>query len=384
MSYNRSGYYLDLAEKAQRLAQNSTNNATKYWNQAAEKEERGEDASALYKRSELYERQAENYAKQAQKYRNLAEQASAEASAEASAKSEESVSTPTTPPSDGSAIQEQQVTSTSGGTTVEAKSMGNGSNLVNTTQEVKSNGDMKVSSDLGTTDIKQNDSNNINQGNSAKSTNGNDSTFTNGLNETATGSSSRIVGNPTEVQNGITEEINREKAAIVAGRSGFNDDRENKKLGLDDLIKDLVGYPKAVLEGISKTLEEVATDEDRAKETKGKDLFASMMDNIEKEAKPIIDKWKKAIAEAKKEQMVALAKNKEEKKKKQLEAIEKMPESAHKQRLIKAINEGKLEDTYGALNNEHKEKNSTFDQNKYDEEVIKYIDKVLELERKRC
>lgn len=380
MSYNRSEYYLDLAEKAQRLAQNSTNNATKYWNQAAEKEERGEDASALYKRSALYERQAEGYAKQSQKYRNLAEQAAAEAFA----KSEESASTPATPSSDGSAIQEQQVTSTSGGTTVEAKSMGNGSNLVNTTQEVKSNGDMKVSSDLGTTDIKQNDSNNVNQGNSAKSTNGNDSTFTNGLNETAAGSSSRIVGNPTEVQNGITEEINREKASIVAGRSGFNDDRENKKLGLDDLIKDLVGYPKAVLEGISKTLEEVATDEDRAKETKGKDLFASMMDNIEKEAKPIIDKWKKAIAEAKKEQMAALAKNKAEKMKKQLEAIEKMPESAHKQRLIKAINEGKLEDTYGALNNERKEKKSTFDQNKYDEEVIKYIDKVLELERKRC
>lgn len=263
--------------------------------------------------------------------------------------------------------------------------MGNGSNLVNTTQEVKSNGDLKVSSDLGTTDVKQNDSNNINQGNSAKSTNGNDSTFTNGLNETAAGSSSRVVGNPSEVQNGITEEINREKASIVAGRSGFNDTREEEGLGgIAGILKDIIGYPKAVLEGISKTLEEVATDEDRAKETKGKDLFTSMMDNIEKETKPIVDKWKKAMAEARKERMAALAKSKEEKKKKQLEAIEKMPDSAHKQRLIKAINEGKLEETYGALNNEHKEKKSTFDQNKYDEEVIKYVDKVLELERKRC
>lgn len=289
------------------------------------------------------------------------------------------------PPSDGSAIQEQKVTSSSSGTTVETKSMGNGSNLVNTTQEVKSNGDMKVSSDLGTTDIKQNDSNNINQGNSAKSTNGNDSTFTNGLNESASGSSSRVVGNPSEVQNGITEEINREKASIVAGRSGFNDTREEEGLGgIAGILKDIIGYPKAVLEGISKTLEEVATDEDRAKETKGKDLFTSMMDNIEKETKPIVDKWRKAMAEARKERMAALVKNKEEKKKKQLEAIEKMPDSAHKQRLIKAINEGKLEDTYGALNNEHKEKKSTFDQNKYDEEVIKYVDKVLELERKRC
>lgn len=296
-----------------------------------------------------------------------------------------STATPVTPPSDGSAIQEKKVTNTPGGTTVETKSMGNGSNLVNTTQEVKSNGDMKVSSDLGTTDIKQNDSNNINQGNSAKSTNGNDSTFTNGLNESASGSSSRVVGNPSEVQNGITEEINREKASIVAGRSGFNDTREEEGLGgIAGILKDIIGYPKAVLEGISKTLEEVATDEDRAKETKGKDLFTSMMDNIEKETKPIVDKWKKAMAEAKKERMAALVKSKEEKKKKQLEAIEKMPDSAHKQRLIKAINEGKLEDTYGALNNEHKEKKSTFDQNKYDEEVIKYIDKVLELERKRC
>lgn len=293
--------------------------------------------------------------------------------------------TPVTPPSDGSAIQEKKVTNTPGGTTVETKSMGNGSNLVNTTQEVKSNGDMKVSSDLGTTDIKQNDSNNINQGNSAKSTNGNDSTFTNGLNESASGSSSRVVGNPSEVQNGITEEINREKASIVAGRSGFNDTREEEGLGgIAGILKDIIGYPKAVLEGISKTLEEVATDEDRPKETKGKDLFSSMMDNIEKETKPIVDKWKKAMAEARKERMAALAKNKEEKKKKQLEAIEKMPDSAHKQRLIKAIKEGKLEETYGALNNEHKEKKSTFDQNKYDEEVIKYVDKVLELERKRC
>lgn len=296
-----------------------------------------------------------------------------------------STATPVTPPSDGSAIQEKKVTNTPGGTTVETKSMGNGSNLVNTTQEVKSNGDMKVSSDLGTTDIKQNDSNNINQGNSAKSTNGNDSTFTNGLNESACGSSSRVVGNPSEVQNGITEEINREKASIVAGRSGFNDTREEEGLGgIAGILKDIIGYPKAVLEGISKTLEEVATDEDRAKETKGKDLFTSMMDNIEKETKPIVDKWKKAMAEARKERMAALAKSKEEKKKKQLEAIEKMPDSAHKQRLIKAINEGKLEETYGALNNEHKEKKSTFDQNKYDEEVIKYVDKVLELERKRC
>lgn len=379
MSFDRN-YYLDLAEKNQRLAQNSTNNATKYWNQAAEKEERGEDASALYKRSELYERQAENYAKNAQKYRNLAEQASAEVSA----KSKESAATPATPPSDGSAIQEQQVTSTSGGTTVETKSMGNGSNLVNTTQEVKSNGDMTINSDLGTTSIKQNDSNAVNQGNNISSTNGNDSSFTNGLNETTTGSSSKIVGNAYEVQEGITDYINCSRSSLVAGRSGFNDDRENKKLGLDDLINDITGYPKAVLEGISKTLEDVATDEDRAKETKGKDLFTSMMDNIENEVKPIIDKWKKGMAEAKKEQMAALAKNKAEKMKKQLEAIEKMPESAHKQRLIKAINEGKLEDTYGALNNEHKEKKSTFDQNKYDEEVIKYIDKVLELERKRC
>lgn len=291
--------------------------------------------------------------------------------------------TPVTPPSDGSAIQEQQVTSTSGGTTVEAKSMGNGSNLVNTTQEVKSNGDMKVSSDLGTTDIKQNDSNDINQGNSVKSTNGNDSTFTNGLNETAAGSSSRIVGNPTEVQNGITEEINREKASIVAGRSGFNDDRESKKLGLDDFIKDLVGFPKAVLEGVGKTLENVATDEDSSKTTNGKDLFSSMMDNIQAEIEPLVKKWSKAMAEAKKEQAKLLELNKKEKKKKQLEAIEKMPESAHKQRLKKAIEEGKLESTYGELHNEKKEKNSTFDQNKYDEEVIKYIEKVLELERMR-
>lgn len=376
MSYDKS-YYLETAERFQRLAQNSTDNATKYWNQAVDKEEAGEDASALYKRSALFERQAENYAKNAQKYRNLAEQAAA--------KSKETVSAPTTPPSDGSAIQEQKVTSSSGGTTVETKSMGNGSNLVNTTQEVKSNGDMKVSSDLGTTDVKQNDSNNINQGNSAKSTNGNDSTFTNGLNETAAGSSSRVVGNPSEVQNGITEEINREKASIVAGRSGFNDTREEEGLGgIAGILKDIIGYPKAVLEGISKTLEEVATDEDRPKETKGKDLFSSMMDNIEKETKPIVDKWKKAMAEARKERMAALAKNKVEKKKKQLEAIEKMPDSAHKQRLIKAIKEGKLEDTYGALNNENKEKKSTFDQNKYDEEVVKYVDKVLELERKRC
>ena len=295
-----------------------------------------------------------------------------------------SIATPATPPSDGSAIQEQQVTSTSGGTTVETRSMGNGSNLVNTTQEVKSNGDMTINSDLGTTSIKQNDSNAVNQGNNISSTNGNDSSFTNGLNETTTGSSSKIVGNTYDVQEGITEYINTSRSSIVAGRSGFNDDRENKKLGLDDLINDLIGYPKAILEGISKTLEEVATDEDRPKETKGKDLFTSMMDNIEKETKPIIDKWKKAAAEAKKEQATALAKNKAEKIKKQLEAIEKMPESAHKQRLIKAINEGKIEDTYGALNNEHKEKNSTFDQNKYDEEVTKYIDKVLELERMRC
>lgn len=291
--------------------------------------------------------------------------------------------TPLTPPSDGSAIQEQQVISTSGGTTIEVKSMGNGSNLVNTTQEVKSNGDMKVSSDLGTTDIKQNDSNDINQGNSAKSTNGNDSTFTNGLNETAAGSSSRIVGNPNEVQNGITEEINREKASIVAGRSGFNDDRENKKLGLDDLIKDLVGFPKAVLEGVGKTLENVATDEDSSKTTNGKDLFSSMMDNIQAEIEPLVKKWSKAMAEAKKEQAKLLELNKKEKQKKQLEAIEKMPESAHKQRLKKAIEEGKLESTYGELHNEKKEKNSTFDQNKYDEEVIKYIEKVLELERMR-
>lgn len=291
--------------------------------------------------------------------------------------------TPPTPPSDGSAIQEQQVTSTSGGTTIETKSMGNGSNLVNTTQEVKSNGDMTINSDLGTTSIKQNDSSAVNQGNNISSTNGNDSSFTNGLNETTTGSSSRIVGNAYEVQEGITDYITNSRSSVVAGRSGFNDDRENKKLGLDDLIKDLVGYPKAVLEGIGKTLEEVATDEDRPKETKGKDLFASMMDNIEKETKHIIDKWKKAAAEAKKEQMAALAKNKVEKMKKQLEAIKKMPESAHKQRLIKAINEGKIEDTYGALNNERKKKNSTFDQNKYDEEVIKYIEKVLELERMR-
>ena len=316
MSFDRN-YYLDLAEKNQRLAQNSTNNATKYWNQAAEKEERGEDASALYKRSELYERQAENYAKNAQKYRNLAEQASAEVSA----KSKESAATPATPPSDGSAIQEQQVTSTSGGTTVETKSMGNGSNLVNTTQEVKSNGDMTINSDLGTTSIKQNDSNAVNQGNNISSTNGNDSSFTNGLNETTTGSSSKIVGNAYEVQEGITDYINCSRSSLVAGRSGFNDDRENKKLGLDDLINDITGYPKAVLEGISKTLEDVATDEDRAKETKGKDLFTSMMDNIENEVKPIIDKWKKGMAEAKKEQMAALAKNKAEKMKKQLEAI---------------------------------------------------------------
>ena len=378
--------YLKAAETSEKRKLQAEQNLNK-WRDALNSlpgDASDEEYERVNKKFELAEKQLDYHSNQVEKFKRLAEGAPTQVEiAKLEAKYNQN-STPTTPPSDGSAIQEQQVTSTSGGTTVEAKSMGNGSNLVNSTQEVKSNGDMKVSSDLGTTDIKQNDSNNINQGNSAKSTNGNDSTFTNGLNETATGSSSRIVGNPTEVQNGITEEINREKAAIVAGRSGFNDDRENKKLGLDDLIKDLVGYPKAVLEGISKTLEEVATDEDRAKETKGKDLFASMMDNIEKEAKPIIDKWKKAIAEAKKEQMVALAKNKEEKKKKQLEAIEKMPESAHKQRLIKAINEGKLEDTYGALNNEHKEKNSTFDQNKYDEEVIKYIDKVLELERKRC
>lgn len=375
MSYDKS-YYLEAAERFQRLAQNSTDNATKYWNQAVDKEEAGEDASALYKRSALFERQAENYAKNAQKYRNLAEQAAA--------KSKETVSAPTTPPSDGSAIQEQKVTSSSGGTTVETKSMGNGSNLVNTTQEVKSNGDMKVSSDLGTTDIKQNDSNNINQGNSAKSTNGNDSTFTNGLNESASGSSSRVIGNPSETQNGITEEINREKAKIVAARSGFNDDRNDDSYGLKDFIDDVIGFPKVILEGISKTLEDVATEEDESKDTKGKDLFSSMMDNIEAEIEPILKRWKKAKAEAMKEQAKVLEHNKKEKKKQQLEAIKKMPDSAHKQRLLKAINEGKVEETYGALSTEGKEKKSTFDQTKYDEEVIKYIEKVIELERKRC
>lgn len=291
--------------------------------------------------------------------------------------------TESTPPSDGSAIQEQRVTSSAGGTIVEQKSMGNNSNLVNTAQEIKSNGDMKISSDLGSTDLKQNDFNNINQGNSTKSTNGNDSNFTNGLNETAAGSSSRIVGNPAEVQNGITEEINREKASIVAGRSGFNDDREEQKLGISDLIKDAIGFPKAVLEGIGKTLEDVATDEDESKITNGKSLFSSMMSDIEAEIKPIIKKWSKTAAETKKEQAIILGKNKIEKMKKQLELIEKMPESAHKQRLKKAIEEGNIELTYGELHNEKKEKNSTFDQNKYDEEVIKYIEKVLELERKR-
>lgn len=288
------------------------------------------------------------------------------------------------PPSDGSAIQEQKVTSSSGGTTVETKSMGNGSNLVNTTQEVKSNGDMKVSSDLGTTDIKQNDSNSINQGNSAKSTNGNNSSYTNGLNESASGSSSRVIGNPSETQNGITEEINREKAKIVAARSGFNDDRNDDSYGLKDFINDVIGFPKAILEGISKTLEDVATEEDESKDTKGKDLFSSMMDNIEAEIEPILKRWKKAKAEAMKEQAKVLEHNKKEKKKQQIEAIKKMPDSAHKQRLLKAINEGKVEETYGALSTEGKEKKSTFDQTKYDEEVIKYIETVIELERKRC
>lgn len=342
-----------------------------------------EEYERVNKKFELAEKQLNYHSNQVEKFKRLAEAAPSNAEiAKLEAKHNQN-STPSTPPSDGSAIQEQQVTSTSGGTTIETKSMGNGSNLVNTTQEVKSNGDMTINSDLGTTSIKQNDSSAVNQGNNISSTNGNDSSFTNGLNETTTGSSSRIVGNAYEVQEGITDYITNSRSSVVAGRSGFNDDRENKKLGLDDLINDVIGFPKAVLEGISKTLEEVATDEDRPKETKGKDLFASMMDNIEKETKPIIDKWKKAAAEAKKEQMAALAKNKVEKMKKQLEAIKKMPESAHKQRLIKAINEGKIEDTYGALNNERKEKNSTFDQNKYDEEVIKYIEKVLELERMR-
>lgn len=377
--------YLKAAETAEKRKLQAEQNLNK-WRDTLNSlpgDASDEEYERVNKKFDLAEKQLDYHSNQVENFKRLAEGAPTQAEiAKLEAKYNQN-STPTTPPPDGSAIQEQQVTSTSGGTTVEAKSMGNGSNLVNTTQEVKSNGDMKVSSDLGTTDIKQNDSNNVNQGNSAKSTNGNDSTFTNGLNETAAGSSSRIVGNPTEVQNGITEEINREKASIVAGRSGFNDDRENKKLGLDDLIKDLVGFPKAVLEGVGKTLENVATDEDSSKTTNGKDLFSSMMDNIQAEIEPLAKKWSKAMAEAKKEQAKLLELNKKEKQKKQLEAIEKMPESAHKQRLKKAIEEGKLESTYGELHNEKKEKNSTFDQNKYDEEVIKYIEKVLELERMR-
>lgn len=377
--------YLKAAETAEKRKLQAEQNLNK-WRDTLNSlpgDASDEEYERVNKKFDLAEKQLDYHSNQVENFKRLAEGAPTQAEiAKLEAKYNQN-STPTTPPPDGSAIQEQQVTSTSGGTTVEAKSMGNGSNLVNTTQEVKSNGDMKVSSDLGTTDIKQNDSNNVNQGNSAKSTNGNDSTFTNGLNETAAGSSSRIVGNPTEVQNGITEEINREKASIVAGRSGFNDDRENKKLGLDDLINDVIGFPKAVLEGVGKTLENVATDEDSSKTTNGKDLFSSMMDNIQAEIEPLVKKWSKAIAEAKKEQAKLLELNKKEKQKKQLEAIEKMPESAHKQRLKKAIEEGKLESTYGELHNEKKEKNSTFDQNKYDEEVVKYIEKVLELERMR-
>lgn len=284
-------------------------------------------------------------------------------------------------PSSSGAITRQQYERTSTRTTVSVRSSGDKSGKYNSTEESYQNGTHNIETDMVSKMSTQGDRVASYGGNHISDIVGNESNHTNGLNEGAYGSRTRIIGNPDVVNGKLHEEAERLKTELVAARSGFNDDRDDSPFSF---IDDLIGIPGKILNAITSIDDDVAEGDDTPLFSGGSNLFTSIMVDVANEIAQYIDRLSKISLSTNLEKAKLAGKNEVEKQKKQLELIEKLPDSASKEKLKEAVLNGDLGVLLSNPSNENKEKNSKYNPDEYEQKAAEIIPQIIELERQNC
>lgn len=266
-------------------------------------------------------------------------------------------------------------------TTRTVSSYGDNSNMYNSSEEVYSNGNQILNTDNVTKRVVQTDNVSSNRGNNISDTSGNDSVYTNELNEGAYGSRMRIIGNPDVVNKELHKDADKLKAEIVAARSGFNDDRNDSDW---NVLDDLMSIPSKIFSAITCVDDDVAEGDDMPLPTSGNNLFLAMATDIAMEIANYTKRFAKISASSQMKKAELAVKNEVEKKAKQIEMIQNLPDSASKEKLLKAVQEGNLMALMANPSNEGKEKKSTYDKDEYEAKAAELIPQLIELEKQCC
>lgn len=279
------------------------------------------------------------------------------------------------------AIIKQSVDKNNVKTTQNVLSFGDNSNNFKSSVETYINGDQRIVSDNITKSVIQNDNINVHRGNNISDTVGNSSNFTNELNEGAYGSRVRMIGNPDIVYKRLHKDADKLKAEIIAARSGFNDDRDETDF---NIINGLSSIPSKVLDAFTTVDNEVAEGDDVPLSTNGSNLLLAMASDVATEVSKYTSVLNKISAAGQLKKAELVAKNEIEKKRKQLELIEKLPESASKERILAAIKKGDIASIFADPSNENKDKKSVYDKNEYEAKVAEILPQLIELEKQNC
>lgn len=279
------------------------------------------------------------------------------------------------------AIIKQSVDKNNVKTTQNVLSFGDNSNNFKSSVETYINGDQRIVSDNITKSVIQNDNINVHRGNNISDTVGNSSNFTNELNEGAYGSRIRMIGNPDIVYKQLHKDADKLKAEIIAARSGFNDDRDETDF---NIINGLSSIPNKVLDAFTTVDNEIAEGDDVPLSTNGSNLLLAMASDVATEVSKYTSVLNKISAAGQLKKAELVAKNEIEKKRKQLELIEKLPESASKERILAAIKKGDIASIFADPSNENKDKKSVYDKNEYEAKVAEILPQLIELEKQNC
>jgi hypothetical protein len=279
------------------------------------------------------------------------------------------------------AVTRQQYERSSTKTTISVRSSGDKSGKYNSTEEAYQNGTHNIESDRVSKTSTRGDRVASYGGNHISDVIGNESNHTNGLNEGAFGSRTRIIGNPDVVNGKLHEEAERLKTELVAARSGFNDDRNDTSF---NPIKELFSIPGKILDAVTSIDDDVAEGDDEPLFSGGTNLFTSMMADVANEIAQYTKKLSKISLSGSLEKARLVTVNEVEKQKKQLELIEKLPDSASKEKLKEAVAKGDLAALLSNPSNENKEKNSKYKADEYEQKAAEIIPQLIELERQSC
>lgn len=279
------------------------------------------------------------------------------------------------------AITRQQYERSSTKTTLSVRSCGDKSGKYNSTEEAYQNGTHKSETDMVSKMSTKVDRVVAYGGNYISDIVGNNSNHTNGLNEGSFGSRTRIIGNPDVVNGKLHEEADKLKIELVAARSGFNDDRNDTSF---NPVKELFSIPGKILDAVTSIDDDIAEGDDEPLSSGGTNLFTSMITDITDEISRYAKKLSKISLSASLEKAKLVAANEIEKQKKQLELIEKLPNSASKEKLKEAVAKGDLKALLSNPANENKEKNSKYKADEYEQKAAEIIPQLIELERQSC